>query len=181
MIDPYADASIGNVTGSNSVNVFLGIGLAWGLAALYWGLAGPDKCRQMMWEDRLSRETNKNLYGKEVREQIMEYVDHKVENGVLKFDNYVFMTPAGTIWFNLAVFVFNAFCAIQHLFARRKKWGGELGGPKKGMFGQYFSAGFLAFQWFIYIAASSIFARTGGLAVTYQDISDMPEIKCPGD
>ena len=25
--DPYADASIGNITGSNSVNVFLGLGL----------------------------------------------------------------------------------------------------------------------------------------------------------
>jgi solute carrier family 8 (sodium/calcium exchanger) len=33
--DEYADGSIGNVTGSNSVNVFLGIGLAWSLAAIY--------------------------------------------------------------------------------------------------------------------------------------------------
>lgn len=27
--DKYADASVGNVTGSNAVNVFLGIGVAW--------------------------------------------------------------------------------------------------------------------------------------------------------
>merc|ERR1719187_1309249 len=33
--DPYADASVGNVTGSNAVNVFLGIGIAWTMAALY--------------------------------------------------------------------------------------------------------------------------------------------------
>ena len=33
--DKYADASIGNVTGSNAVNVFLGIGLAWSIAAIY--------------------------------------------------------------------------------------------------------------------------------------------------
>ncbi len=33
--DKYADASIGNVTGSNAVNVFLGIGVAWSLAAIY--------------------------------------------------------------------------------------------------------------------------------------------------
>lgn len=33
--DEYADASIVNVTGSNSVNVFLGIGLPWMLAAFY--------------------------------------------------------------------------------------------------------------------------------------------------
>ncbi|XP_026183981.1 sodium/calcium exchanger 2a isoform X2 [Mastacembelus armatus] len=34
--DQYADASVGNVTGSNAVNVFLGIGLAWSVAAIYW-------------------------------------------------------------------------------------------------------------------------------------------------
>ncbi|CAL4060883.1 unnamed protein product [Meganyctiphanes norvegica] len=33
--DPYADASVGNVTGSNAVNVFLGIGIAWTMAAVY--------------------------------------------------------------------------------------------------------------------------------------------------
>lgn len=33
--DKYADASVGNVTGSNAVNVFLGIGLAWLIAAIY--------------------------------------------------------------------------------------------------------------------------------------------------
>jgi len=33
--DEHADASIGNVTGSNSVNVFLGLGLPWVIAALY--------------------------------------------------------------------------------------------------------------------------------------------------
>lgn len=33
--DKYADASVGNVTGSNAVNVFLGIGIAWTLAAVH--------------------------------------------------------------------------------------------------------------------------------------------------
>ncbi|XP_040062586.1 sodium/calcium exchanger 1 isoform X2 [Ixodes scapularis] len=38
MNDKYADSSIGNVTGSNAVNVFLGIGVAWSLAAfVHWG------------------------------------------------------------------------------------------------------------------------------------------------
>ncbi|XP_027700581.1 sodium/calcium exchanger 3 isoform X1 [Vombatus ursinus] len=40
--DVYADASIGNVTGSNAVNVFLGIGLAWSVAAIYWALKGQE-------------------------------------------------------------------------------------------------------------------------------------------
>ncbi|XP_053191345.1 sodium/calcium exchanger 3 isoform X2 [Scomber japonicus] len=38
--DTYADASIGNVTGSNAVNVFLGIGMAWSVAAIYWHMKG---------------------------------------------------------------------------------------------------------------------------------------------
>uniref|UniRef100_A0ACB8G5L3 Sodium/calcium exchanger 3 n=1 Tax=Sphaerodactylus townsendi TaxID=933632 RepID=A0ACB8G5L3_9SAUR len=40
--DVYADASIGNVTGSNAVNVFLGIGLAWSVAAIYWASKGQE-------------------------------------------------------------------------------------------------------------------------------------------
>ncbi|KAK7904263.1 hypothetical protein WMY93_016870 [Mugilogobius chulae] len=38
--DQYADASVGNVTGSNAVNVFLGIGVAWSIAAVYWKIKG---------------------------------------------------------------------------------------------------------------------------------------------
>lgn len=33
--EKYADAAVGNVTGSNSVNVFLGLGLPWVVATLY--------------------------------------------------------------------------------------------------------------------------------------------------
>uniref|UniRef100_A0AAZ3PWI0 Calx-beta domain-containing protein n=1 Tax=Oncorhynchus tshawytscha TaxID=74940 RepID=A0AAZ3PWI0_ONCTS len=42
MQDTYADASIGNVTGSNAVNVFLGIGVAWSIAAIYWHMQGKQ-------------------------------------------------------------------------------------------------------------------------------------------
>jgi solute carrier family 8 (sodium/calcium exchanger) len=33
--EKHADAAVGNVTGSNSVNVFLGLGLPWVIAASY--------------------------------------------------------------------------------------------------------------------------------------------------
>ena len=36
MGEKHADNAIGNVTGSNSVNVFLGLGLPWLIAAIYW-------------------------------------------------------------------------------------------------------------------------------------------------
>jgi solute carrier family 8 (sodium/calcium exchanger) len=38
--DDSADNSVGNVTGSNAVNVFLGIGIAWSMAAVYWEAQG---------------------------------------------------------------------------------------------------------------------------------------------
>ncbi|XP_044013708.1 sodium/calcium exchanger 1 isoform X2 [Aphidius gifuensis] len=40
--DKYADASVGNVTGSNAVNVFLGIGIAWSIAAIYHSYHGNE-------------------------------------------------------------------------------------------------------------------------------------------
>jgi len=40
--DETADASVGNVTGSNAVNVFLGIGIAWTMAAVYWEVQGEQ-------------------------------------------------------------------------------------------------------------------------------------------
>lgn len=36
----YADEAVGNVTGSNSVNVFLGLGLPWVIASLYYTSKG---------------------------------------------------------------------------------------------------------------------------------------------
>merc|ERR1712178_603957 len=50
-MDPYADASIGNVTGSNSVNVFLGIGLSWTVAAIYWAASGATTDWQCKYKD----------------------------------------------------------------------------------------------------------------------------------
>lgn len=34
--DRYADSAVGNITGSNSVNVFLGLGLPWCIAVYYY-------------------------------------------------------------------------------------------------------------------------------------------------
>lgn len=38
--EKYADNAVGNVTGSNSVNVFLGLGLPWTIAAIYHAAKG---------------------------------------------------------------------------------------------------------------------------------------------
>ena len=36
--EKYADNAVGNVTGSNSVNVFLGLGIPWLIASIYWAV-----------------------------------------------------------------------------------------------------------------------------------------------
>merc|ERR1712038_2078557 len=41
--EKHADNAIGNVTGSNSVNVFLGLGLPWVIAAIYHAIYNPQK------------------------------------------------------------------------------------------------------------------------------------------
>merc|ERR1711862_1044810 len=154
-MDPYADASIGNVTGSNSVNVFLGIGLSWTVAAIVWKAREGEEYVSMGIKDGKVEMTS---------------IEIKKRNGD-------FTTCAGSIWFNLGVFCVNAFFALQHLLQRRRKWGGELGGPKTfAVFGQYFSAGFLVFQWFLYIGASSIWARTAGTALTYTQMAQMDAV-----
>ncbi|XP_054721079.1 sodium/calcium exchanger 3-like [Uloborus diversus] len=40
--EKYADSAIGNVTGSNSVNVFLGLGLPWLMASIFWASKGKS-------------------------------------------------------------------------------------------------------------------------------------------
>jgi len=40
--DENADNAVGNVTGSNSVNVFLGLGMPWLAATMYWALEWTD-------------------------------------------------------------------------------------------------------------------------------------------
>merc|ERR1712190_693959 len=51
--DPFADASIGNVTGSNSVNVFLGLGLPWTIGALYWTIGEPTSRWKEMYSSKI--------------------------------------------------------------------------------------------------------------------------------
>lgn len=45
--DEYADAAIGNVTGSNSVNVFLGLGIPWTIGSIYHAANGQTDPRDL--------------------------------------------------------------------------------------------------------------------------------------
>lgn len=98
--DEYADASVGNVTGSNSVNVFLGLGMPWTIGALYWAKMGPTE----EWKAR--------------------YPDLAV-----LYPDGGFAVPAGDLGYSVTVFTACALVVLVVMAMRRKLLAAELGGP----------------------------------------------------
>jgi len=99
--DEWADASIVNVTGSNSVNVFLGIGVPWMLASIYWSVVqSPEVLSD--WRMKYAFQ-----YGDEPK----------------------FIVRSGHLAFSVAVFALAAVVCLVLIQVRRQIYGGELGGP----------------------------------------------------
>mmetsp|Transcript_11533 Transcript_11533/g.26779 ORF Transcript_11533/g.26779 Transcript_11533/m.26779 type:complete len:1074 (-) Transcript_11533:87-3308(-) len=127
--DTSADNAIGNVTGSNSVNVFLGLGLPWTVGAFYWTSSG----RTQEWQEHLYRGvTYQDRWG-----------DVYPDGG--------FIVPAGNLVFSVGVFTGAAVLCITLLMWRRKALGAELGGSR---FQQRRDTLLLLVLWVLYIAAS---------------------------
>jgi solute carrier family 8 (sodium/calcium exchanger) len=128
--DPTADASIGNVTGSNSVNVFLGLGLPWFMGAIYWTVVGAKE--------------GDAWYAKMAEEKWPSSIKANHPNGA-------FVVVAGNLGMSVGVFCVCAILCLGTLVLRRKHLGGELGGDKKWA---YATAVFFTFLWLVYISAS---------------------------
>lgn len=124
--DEYADASIVNVTGSNSVNVFLGIGLPWMCAAIYWRIRGQNE----EWTSKYFAE-----YGAEWG-----------KNG-----EAVFVVRSGQVFFSVMVFTVAACICLTVIEIRRYVFGGELGGDSDP---KAYSSFLLILLWFFYISLS---------------------------
>jgi solute carrier family 8 (sodium/calcium exchanger) len=129
--DDTADNSVGNVTGSNSVNVFLGLGLPWMFAAFYWKGEGPT----LEWQAHIYK-------GAIYKERFMK-----------TYPDGGFLVPAGSLSFSVSVFSACAIACIILLFVRRKIYGGELGGPKCA---QRRDSLILTALWLIFITLSCI-------------------------
>jgi len=125
--EAYADNSIGNITGSNSVNVFLGLGLPWATAAIYWGSSYGAK-HESEWRARYRNE---------------EWYTEDMPLG--------FAVPAGDLAYSVSVFSTCALLTISTLLLRRAVLGVELGGP---VMIKWISALFLTALWVVYIVAS---------------------------
>jgi len=126
--EPYADNAIGNVTGSNAVNVFLGLGLPWMIAAIYWSpyMATPEK--EAEWHARYAS---------------AEWYVPGTPMG--------FAVPAGDLGFTVLVFSSCATLCIGLLVLRRATLGFELGGA---MVPKALSAVLCVLLWLLYLALS---------------------------
>jgi len=101
-----ADNSIGNVTGSNSVNVFFGLGVPWTISAVAWKIKGADA----EWYER---------YGDMPR----------VISGEIKSGDFVVKSDG--LGFSVIVFVVCALLTIGTILVRRPA---ELGGGTAGKY-----------------------------------------------
>lgn len=131
--EKYADSAVGNVTGSNSVNVFLGLGLPWVIATLWEGSTPPS---------------DKGYDPAKISESFLDAEGVKLNLGWVNSNYYV---PAGSLGFSVAVFCFCAIICIITLLVRRHRVGGELGGSDNG---RAASGIFLTSLWMFYIIMS---------------------------
>jgi len=128
--DPHADASVGNVTGSNSVNVFLGLGLPWMIAAIAWQVKGADAA----WDAKYQTDPE------------LSWLGSPGSRGV------GFVVKAGSLAFSVSVFSSCAVLCLGLLAVRRRFCGGELGGAKTS---KWLSAIVLMCLWLVYVGLSS--------------------------
>ncbi|EKX51107.1 hypothetical protein GUITHDRAFT_103027 [Guillardia theta CCMP2712] len=140
--DDNADNAVGNVTGSNSINVFLGLGLPWTIAAIYWHYTPPTA----RW-----LETYQGTPGNRPRmyPSVQNNNAFLPENG----GNGGFVVAGGNLGFNTIYFTILTVIAISTLLLRRFVYGHELGG--EGMINKVSAALFLLL-WFAYIIVASL-------------------------
>jgi solute carrier family 8 (sodium/calcium exchanger) len=132
--EPYADSSIGNITGSNSVNVFLGLGLPWMIASVYWTFL-YSAADEEAWRARY---------------ETAAWYTPSMPVG--------FVVEGGDLGFSVGVFTVCALVTLGTLLLRRAALGFELGGNATLATS---TSAFFVLLWFLYIFASV--AHTYGL------------------
>lgn len=132
--DRHADASIGNVTGSNSVNVFLGLGLPWLIAGIYWEVLPYD--------------ANDASSSWNVQALKQDWPDTLLQDYPGKF-----IVISGGLGMSVVIYTCCAVLCLGTLVARRRFLGAELGGNKLM---KWVTAGFFIFLWSLYIVMSIV-------------------------
>ena len=133
--DKTADNSIGNITGSNSVNVFFGLGLPWLFAAIYWSSGPNDEWRRRYAGVQTTRGG-----------EWMSVLDAYPEGA--------FVVVGDGLGFSVTVFAVLATFTIGIVLLRRRLHPpAELGGDKRIALA---SSAVLVCFWLVYIVLSSL-------------------------
>jgi len=98
--DATADNAIGNVTGSNAVNVFLGLGMPWMIAALHWQANGASD----EWKSKYPIQSQ-------------------------DWPDGAFVVIAGDLVYSVIIFTVCSVSSLSIILFRRKAFQAELGGP----------------------------------------------------
>jgi solute carrier family 8 (sodium/calcium exchanger) len=119
----YADAAIGNITGSNCVNVFLGLGLPWMISTIYYNSKGTSN-------------VGPNSAAGYYPPNTEDFVDG---------DYYV---PQGSLTIAVITYLLCSAVGFIILIIRRVVVKGELGGSDAGRFGTAF---IFTIIWIVYV------------------------------
>ena len=138
--DDTADNAIGNVTGSNAVNVFLGLGLPWMMAAFKWSGGGATEEWYAQYGGPVDAGGNYIMKGGNA-DDIVEWipgfdkseparlVGKQVFEATGVIGSAAFAAPGGALGFSVMVFCTCALCTFAIIVYRRFSVGAELGGP----------------------------------------------------
>ena len=168
--DKTADSSVGNVTGSNSVNVFLGLGLPWLMASVYWmvgdAASSPDSKYDPANSAWTFAESDQTMTDGKYDLEFVSWNDYllKLPDASLSPAQYsdimamscasaggCFVVPAGDLGFSVIIFGICAVMCLGGMVLRRVLYGYELGGKAAKPFGFFFIA-----LWFFYVVMSTM-------------------------
>lgn len=132
----YADEAVGNITGSNCVNVFLGLGAPWLIATIYNGnSADCKKCTGGIEELKVKN----GLTQQQAVWECLPFCGHKVGAKGLTMSVILFLSTS-TVGFIILI--------LRRVFVK-----GELGGPSCSRYSTAFA---FVFLWIVYVTIAGM-------------------------
>lgn len=143
--DDTADNAVGNVTGSNAVNVYLGLGVPWVIATVVNTASDFTPLGTCLGADGLQGAGVRITPGKKA-ERTCEFGTYIKSGGMGAYP-----MASGSLGFSVIIFCICACTCIGCVYLRRFAFGAELGGPMAKPFGFFFFG-----LWMVYVVMSSL-------------------------
>jgi len=150
--DETADNAVGNVTGSNAVNVYLGLGLPWIIATLVNTISGFTPMGVCSDGSGGQGESERAMVGSDDKITCSSgSSDAKGDMFIRGGNKGDYPMASGSLGFSVIIFCICACTCIGTIYLRRAMFGAELGGPMASVTGLFFF-----FLWMVYVVMSSL-------------------------